>query len=135
MKILILHFLQERNKKHIEILKNLEKAAVGNGHTVTILNEKDATNLHFAMYDYVTIVTTPSGMFSAKVPAKMTEILKSHGNLTGRKGAALVSKSGFLSNKMCRITMKAMEREGMVVDYFDVIDSPGFATHVGKKLG
>ncbi len=135
MKILLLHFLQDRNKNQHEIISNLEKSATANGHTVTVLNEKDATNLHFAMYDYVTVVTVPTGIFSAQIPIKMTEILKSHGNLTGRKGAALVVKSGFFTNKMCRLTMRAMEKEGMVIDYFDIIDSPGFATHVGKKLG
>ncbi len=135
MKILILHFIDERNKKHSDIVKNLEKSAIANGHAVTICNEKDATNIHFAMYDYVTVVTVPSGIFSAKLPVKMSEILKMHGTLTGKKGAALIIKSGFFTNKMSKVTMKAMEKEGMVLDYFEIIDTPGFATHVGKKLG
>ena len=135
MKIVILYFLEEKNKKHIDIVKNLEKAAIANGHEVTLCNEKDATNIHFAIFDYVAVVTVPKGIFSAILPTKMPEILKAHGNLTGKKGSALVIKRGFFTNKMSRLTMRAMEKEGMVIDYFDIIDTPGFATHVGKKLG
>ncbi len=135
MRILILHFLLERNKKHNDILKNLEKSAIAKGHTVTICNNKDAINLHMAMFDYVTVVTVPAGLIGAKLPEKMTEILSTHGSLSGKKGCALVVKNGFSSSKMSRLTMHAMEKEGMVIDYFDIIDTPGYATHVGKKLG
>ncbi len=135
MRILILHFLSERNRKHSDILKNLEKSAVANGHTVAICNDKDSINVHMAMYDYVTVVTVTAGIIGAKLPEKMSEILSTHGSLTGKKGCALVVKNGFSSNKMSRITMHAMEKEGMVIDYFDIIDSPGYAAHVGKKLG
>ena len=135
MKILILYFLEERNKKQLEILKNLEKSVTANGHTVTICNEKDATNLHFAMFDYVTVLISANGGFSTEIPAKMQEILKTHGSLASKKGAALVIKKGFSTNKMSRKLMWIMEKEGMFIDYFDIIDSPGFALHVGKKLG
>ncbi len=135
MRILILHFLQERNKKHSDILKNLEKSAIANEHTVTVCNEKDSINLHMAMFDYIAVVTVPTSIIGAKLPVKMSEILSNHGSLTGKKGCALVVKNGFSSNKMSRITMHAMEKEGMVIDYFDIIDTPGYATHVGKKLG
>ncbi len=135
MHILILHFLSSRNAKHTQIIKNLEKAAIAKGNTVTVCNEKDAINLHMAMFEYVTVLTTPLGLIGAKIPEKMPEILSTHGSLSGKKGCALVVKKGFSSNKMSKITMHAMEKEGMVIDYFDIIDSPGYATHVGKKLG
>ena len=44
-------------------------------------------------------------------------------------------KSGLFSGKMCRLTMHAMEKEGMVVDYFDIIESADHAAFVGKKIG
>ncbi len=135
MRILILHFTSNKNKKHADIIKKLEKSATANSHTVTICNEKDSINLHMGMFDYITLVTVPPGLIGAKLPEKMNEVLSTHGSLSGKKGCALVIKSGFSSNKMSRITMHAMEKEGMVIDYFDIIDSPGYATHVGKKLG
>ncbi len=135
MRILILHFLSDRNAKHSQIIKNLEQSAISKGHTVTICNEKDSTNLHMAMHDYISVVTVPAGLIGAKLPEKMSEILSTHGSLAGKKGCALVVKSGFSSNKMSKLTMRAMEKEGMVIDYFDIIDTPGYATHVGKKLG
>ncbi len=135
MRILILHFLPGRNKKYSDIIQNLEKAAVANGHTVTVCNEKDAINLHMGTFEYITVVTTPPGLIGAKLPDNLGVVLSTHGSLSGKKGCAIVVKSGFSSNKMSRLTMHAMEKEGMVIDYFDIIDSPGYATHIGKKLG
>ncbi len=134
MKILILHFLKS-DKKSTDILKNLEKSCIANSHEVVICSEKDSINLHMGIFDYITIITTPSTIFSSKLPEKFEQIISTHGSLSGKKGCALVVKSGFFSNKLSRLTMRAMEKEGMVIDYFDIIDSPGYATHTGKKLG
>ncbi len=134
MKVLILHFLQH-SKKNNDILANLEKSCISNSHDVTICGEKDSINLHMGIYDYITIVTTPLNAFSSKLPEKFEQIISTHGSLSGKKGCALVVKKGLFSSKLSSITMKAMEKEGMVIDYFDIIDTPGYATHAGKKLG
>ncbi|MFI3258356.1 MAG: hypothetical protein R3Y36_08680 [Spirochaetales bacterium] len=135
MRVLVLHFLEKNNKKHAEILKNLEQSARAKGHDVTLCNEKDAINLHMAMFEYIAVVTVAPSVISAKLPEKLSEILSAHGSLSGKKGCALVVKYGLFSNKMCRITMKAMEKEGMVIDYFEIIENPAHAAYVGKKLG
>jgi len=135
MRVLILHFLTGNNKKHTEILKKLEQVAIANGHDVTVCNDKDAINLHMAMFEYIAVLTAASSFIGAKLPSKLPEILSSHGILAGKKGCALVAKYGLSSAKMCRITMRAMEKEGMVLDYFEVIENVGHAAYVGKKIG
>lgn len=135
MRVLILHFLSVRNEKHAGVLKKLEQAAAAAGHQVTVCGEKDTVNLHTAMYEYIAVVTAPSGFIGAKLPEKLPEILSTHGSVSGKKGCALVVKGGLFSGKMCRLTMHAMEKEGMVVDYFDIIESADHATYVGKKIG
>jgi hypothetical protein len=135
MRVLILHFLSVRNEKHAGILKKLEQAAAAAGHQVTVCGEKDTVNLHTAMYEYIAVVTAPSGFIGAKLPEKLPEILSTHGSVSGKKGCALVVKPGLFSGKMCRLTMHAMEKEGMVVDYFDIIESADHAAFVGKKIG
>lgn len=135
MRLLILHFLDSKNNKHKKILENLEASAANNGHQVTVIDAKDAENMHFAMYEYVTIVTNSAKLFGAKLPEHMSEILSQHGTLSGVKGCSLVVKGGFSSEKMSRLSMHAMEKEGMKIDYFQIIESPDHAKAIGKKLG
>lgn len=136
MRIAIVHFLQNDNTKHTGILKKLEQTAVAQGHMVDVFNAyKDSYNMHLTGYEYVVCITGSSALFGSKIPNKVKEILSSSGTLSGKKGAALVVKSGFSSNKTCRVLMNAMEREGMVIDYFDIILSADHAGYVGKKIG
>ena len=69
------------------------------------------------------------------MPEKFDEILDNCGNLTSKKGCALVVKSGFSSWKTCKNLMKAMEKQGVLLDYFEVVDNPDHAAYVGKKIG
>ncbi|MEE0999330.1 MAG: hypothetical protein UIH41_06695, partial [Treponemataceae bacterium] len=63
------------------------------------------------------------------------EVLATCGNVSGKKGCALIVKSGLFSQKFCNSVMKKMEKEGMKIDYFDVINNVDHAAHVGKKIG
>ncbi|MCQ2612326.1 MAG: hypothetical protein MJ183_01825 [Treponemataceae bacterium] len=136
MRILILSFLKSENTKHNEILKKLSTAAESKGHEVRVQNgitEQD--QIHLAIYDYIAVVVPASPLFGAKVHPKLPEVLSQCGNPEGKKGCALVVKSGFMSQKMVRVTMRAMEREGMKLDYFEVIENVDHAAYVGKKIG
>jgi hypothetical protein len=135
MRILILHFLNKQNSKYTAILKNLEAAVTNNGHQVTVVDAKDLNNLHFAMYEYIAVVTVSEKTIGAKLPQNMLEILSQHGSLSGIKGCSLVVKKGLSSEKMSRLVMHAMEREGMVIDYFQIIESADHAKAIGKKIG
>ena len=137
MRTLILHFLDTKNTKHLGILKNLEKSAVANGHQVDIFNGNldSVENLHPVVYEYIAVVTTPPNFIGAKLPPKLTEILSSSGNFSGKKGCAFVVKSGLSSNKTVHLLMKELEKQGMCLDYFDIIESIDHAAASGKKIG
>lgn len=135
MRVLILHFLDTRNAKNMTILRNLQAASENNGHQVTVMSEKDAENLQFAMYEYVCIVTKSTKIFGAKLPIKIKDILSKHGILSGRKGCSLVVKGGLSSEKMNTLVMRAMEVEGVLIDYSQVIENPEHAKSIGKKIG
>ncbi len=136
MRILILSFLKSDNNKHNEILKKLAAAAESKGHEVRVQNGiKEQDQIHLTIYDYIAVVVPASPLFGAKVNPKLPEVLSHCGNPEGKKGCALVVKSGFMSQKMVRVTMRAMEREGMKLDYFEVIENVDHAAYVGKKIG
>lgn len=136
MRIAILHFLNDESKSHQEILKKLERAALGKGHEVSLFSsKKDAHDLRLAIYDYITLIIPSSPLFGSKIPEKVSELLSSCGTIVGKKGAALVLQSGFSSNKTVRNLMRAMEKEGLKLDYFDLVKNADHANYVGKKLG
>ena len=69
------------------------------------------------------------------MPPIVSEVLANCGVVGGKKSCALVLPSLFGAEKACKALMKAMEKEGMFVDYFDIVQSPEHATHVGTFLG
>ena len=136
MRILIMSYLKKDSKKHQDILKKLEQTAVACGHQVDVKEgDRDYDQLHLVIYDYIAVVVPASPFIGAKLNPKITEAFAQGGSTSGKKGCALVVKSGFSSEKMCRVVMKAMEKEGIVVDYFEVITNADHAAYIGKRLG
>ena len=136
MRTLILSFLKKDNDKHQKILKKLEEAAVANGHLVEVKDAKlDKDNLHLTFYEYIAVVVPATPFSGKKVPALLPEVLATCGTVSGKKGCALVVKSGLFSQKFCTTVMRKMEKEGMLIDYFEVINNIDHAAYVGKKIG
>ncbi len=136
MRVLILSFLNKENENHKKILGALEKSAIEKGNQVDVKDAAlESDTLRTTGYDYIAVVVQASALFGAKVPEKLPFILSQCGNVSGKKGCALVVKRGFQSEKMCRAVMYHMEKEGMKLDYFDVILNAEHAPSVGRKIG
>ncbi len=135
MRILILHFLKKSDKND-RVLKNLESSAINNGHHVSSINGyQDSSEVRLATYDYISIVVGSGVILSANPPEKLNQILTNQGSIVGKKGCALVVQSGIGSSKTCRLLMNELEKQGMLLDYFDIIQNADHALHTGKKLG
>ena len=137
MRVALVHFLSPgKDSKHKGILQKLENAVINKGYQIDIFNAKtDFSTMRLTGYDYISIIVPSSALFGSKLPEKFDEILDNSGNLTTKKGCALVVKSGFSSWKTCKNLMKAMEKQGVLLDYFEVVDNPDHAAYVGKKIG
>ncbi|MDR1747867.1 MAG: hypothetical protein LBR47_02275 [Spirochaetaceae bacterium] len=136
MRVAILHFLPSGRDKNEKIIRNLENGAAAKGHQVTVYNGiKDTSNIKLSFSEYLAVIVPVTGLFGGKLPPRLTEVLANAGTISGKKGAALVVKGGFSSGKTCRNLMKAMEVEGVRLDYFEEVLDADHATAVGKKLG
>ena len=137
MRVALVHFLSPvKNSNHKGILQKLENAVINKGYQIDIFNARtDYSTMRLTGYDYISIIVPSSSLFGSNLPEKFDEILDNCGNLTSKKGCALVVKSGFSSWKTCKNLMKAMEKQGMLLDYFEVVDNPDHAAYVGKKIG
>ena len=73
MRILILSYLKKDSKKHQDILKKLEQAAVAGGHLVDVKEgDRDYDQLHLVIYDYIAVVVPASPIIGAKLNPKIT---------------------------------------------------------------
>ena len=137
MRVALVHFLTPvKNSNHKGILQKLENAVINKGYQIDIFNARtDYSTMRLTGYDYISIIVPSSPLLGSKLPEKFDEILDNCGNLTTKKGCALVVKSGFSSWKTCKNLMSGMERQGISLDYFDVVENPDHAAYVGKKIG
>ncbi len=137
MRVALVHFLSPvKNANHKGILQKLENAVIKKGYQIDVFNANtDSSTMHLTGYDYISIIVPSSAFFGSKLPEKFDEILDNCGNLTTKKGCALVVKSGFSSWKTCTKLMAAMEKQGIFLDYFDVVENADHAIYVGKKIG
>ena len=93
MRTLILSFLKKDSTRHQQILKKLEAAAVTKGHIVDVKDARlDRETLRLTMYEYIAIVVPANPFSGKKVPTSLPEILSTCGNVSGKKGCALVEK-------------------------------------------
>ena len=136
MRVALITFVPEGDRSSSAIVSKLESGSTSRGNQVEVINGyRDLMNTRLSVFDYVAVVVRTKGLFNGKVPSRVAEFLSTSGSIAGRKGCALVAKSGFSSGKTCKELMKIMEREGVKLDYFDIIADEEQAPLIGKKIG
>lgn len=136
MRVALISFLPPRDTTLTAIVRKLQSAAAERGNQVDLLNGlEDLTNTRLTMYEYVAVVARPVGFIGGKILPRVAEYLGTSGIISGKKGCALIVKAGLSSEKACRTLMRAMEAEGVKLDYFDVIRDADHAVWVGHKIG
>jgi len=112
----------------------LAKGMQSMGHTVDIVDARTDDGMKLPGCDYIAIATEPLSFFSAKISDIIPKILASRG-IGGKKSAAFVKKAGLRSNKVLFNLMTAMEKEGMLVNWSEVLLSAPHAEAMGKRIG
>ena len=105
------------------------------GHRVDVINAWTDDGMRLPGYEYIVVVSEPASFFSAKIPEMLPKMLSAGSSLGGRKSAAFVKKSGLRSDKTLNNVMKAMEKEGMVVNWCDILFNAPHAEAMGKRIG
>ncbi len=136
MRIALVTFIESDDARSSAIVSRLASVASAKGNVVERLSgASDSSLARLAMFDYVALVYRPLGVFSSAIPASVSEYLAKSGPLTGKKGCAIVVKSGLSSARVCRSLMHAMEAEGLCVDYFEIVRDVAHADSVGLMIG
>jgi len=124
-----------QRKKAPDYIEALAKGMESMGHRVDIIDAWTEDGMRLPGYEYIAVVTEPISLFSGKIIPNIAKILSAGSSLVGRKGAAFVKKSGLFTNKALALLMKAMEKEGMRVNWSDILFNAPHAQAMGKYIG
>jgi hypothetical protein len=105
------------------------------GHRVDLIDGWSEDGRKLPYYDYIAVVAEQTGLFKGRMPEALTVVLSGGTGLAGKKGAAFLRKTGPFTGRAMANLMDAMEKEGMVVNWSDVILNPPQAEVLGKRVG
>ena len=115
------------------VLKSAEEAG---GSAEIFDGFADDGKPRLALFDYIAVVAKKKGFFGGQLPDRAKEYLDSAPSIAGKKGAALIVKSGpFGNGKACSNLMRLLEKEGVLLDYSEIISGVEAARACGKNLG
>ena len=104
------------------------------GHDVDLVDmQRDAGKI-ISYYDYIAVGTVATGLWGGKIPAKVGEILKQCGTISGKRCFAFIGKRGIRQGKTLQALMRVMESQGMYLTFSDVLSNRPYAKEVGKRL-
>ncbi|GHV73748.1 hypothetical protein AGMMS49940_10500 [Spirochaetia bacterium] len=112
----------------------LAKGMEAMGHRADVLDAWTGDGSRLPAYEYIAVCAEAVSLFGGKMPEALHRILAS-GNLTGKKSAAFLKKTGPFTTKAMSSLMRGMEKEGMYINWSDIILSAEQAEALGKRIG
>jgi len=118
-----------------DYVKSMAKGMMAMGHMVDIIDAWTEDGVRLPGYEYVTVISEPLSVFTGKIPENVSKILAGASSLVGKKGAAFIKKKGLFTSRALFNLMKAMEKEGMRVNWSDILFNAPHAEAMGKYIG
>ena len=122
-------------KEPSDYVRSVVKGMQAMGHHVDIVDVWTEDGVRLPGYDYIAVTAEPLSFFSGKIAPIISKALAAGSSLAGKKSSAFIKKSGLFSNRAMANLMKAMEKEGMVINWSDFILNTSHAEALGKKIG
>ncbi|MCL2209976.1 MAG: hypothetical protein FWC19_01165 [Treponema sp.] len=118
-----------------DYVQSLAKGMQLMGHRADIIDLWTDDGMRLPGYEYIAIAAEPVSFFSGKINDKIPRLLAAGSTLSGKKSAAFIKKTGLFSNRALSRLMYAMEKEGMIVNWSDLLLSAPHAEALGKHIG
>lgn len=137
MKVALICFYDGKDARTEVIAGAVRQSAEEAGNTVQVLDGMQETGpAALALSDYIAVIARKSGFFGSALPSRIKEFFAAAGSVAGKKGAALLVSYGLFGNrKAYENLMRSMEKEGVVLDYSDILRNRDEARAGGKNLG
>jgi menaquinone-dependent protoporphyrinogen IX oxidase len=134
MRIVIISVPAKRSAPS-DLVKSLAKGMEAMGHRVDVLDAWTEDGTRLPGYEYIVVVGEALSFFSGKISSNLAKVLASASSLSGKKSAAFIKKGGLFGGKALSAIMRAMEKEGMFVNWSDVLLNAPHAEAMGKRIG
>ena len=119
-----------------DYVKSMARGMESMGHRVDIMDAWTEDGYRLPGYEYIVVCAEPISAWGGKMPDVLAKVLGTGSGLLGKKCAAFLKKTGpFFINKGLANVMKAMEKEGMMINWSDVILNAPHAEALGKRIG
>jgi hypothetical protein len=125
-------YYAEKNAEFAAIAKGIEKALVEASHQVEIIDLVRSVDT-LTKFNYIIIGVNSTAPFGGKIPVGFKSRIKSAGMIGGKHTACFTDKK-FGSFKTLQNLMKLLETDGCLICSSEIISSPEFAYHYGKKI-
>ncbi|MDR2517559.1 MAG: hypothetical protein LBC88_09310 [Spirochaetaceae bacterium] len=135
MRVAILWASAKRASAGAETARSLVRGMEAMGHQVDLIDAWTGDGTRLPAYGYVAVIAEQTGLFGGVMPESLARTLGAGRGLVGKKGAAFLKKTGPFTGRALANLMRAMEREGMVVNWSDIILSASHAEALGKRIG
>lgn len=104
------------------------------GHQVEIIDGYVEDGRRLPAFDYIIVTAEQTSLFGGKLPDALGHVLRGAASLTGKKSAAFLKKTYPFTGKALANLMRVMEREGMFVNWSEVLLSAAHAEEIGKRI-
>ena len=119
-----------------EYVKSLARGMESMGHRVDMLDAWTEDGFRLPGYEYIAVCAETVSFWGGKMPDALPKILASGSALVGKKSAAFLKKtSPFFINKALGNLMRAMEKEGMKINWSEILLNAPQAEALGKRIG
>jgi len=125
-----------QRKEIPDYVKSLARGMESMGHRVDILDAWTEDGFRLPGYEYVAVCAEAITFWGGKMPEVLPKILGAGSGLVGKKSAAFIKKtSPIFVNKALGNLMKAMEKEGMMINWSEILLNVPQAEAIGKRIG
>lgn len=119
-----------------EYVKSLARGMESMGHRVDVLDAWTEDGYRLPAYEYIAVCAEAVSGWGGRMPDALQKILGAGSGLVGKKSAAFLKKtSPFFINKALVNLMRAMEKEGMLVNWSEILLNAPHAEALGKRIG
>ncbi|MDR1099564.1 MAG: hypothetical protein LBL28_03700 [Treponema sp.] len=114
---------------------SLAKGMEAMGHRVDVLDAWTGDGFRLPGYDYIAVAAEAVSFFSGKIPPSLAPLLATGSSIGGKKSAAFIKKGGLFSGRALSNLMRIMEKEGMLINWSDILLNAAHAEELGKRIG
>jgi len=116
------------------VAENLAKGMQKQGAQVDVINAVQTRETKLTGYHYIAVGCDVRSVLKGVLPPELTQALANGGIISGKKTFAFVLPSFLGTNATLLKLMKALEHEGMLVRFSELLAKPVDALTLGQRL-